>query len=370
MKSKTNHFLYFDILRIICIFFVIFNHTGDKGFLLFSAESLGSFKWCAYVLISILCKIAVPVFFMISGALLLPKKEPLHVIYKKRIPFICIVLLIASFCYYLTYEYPLFKDFSLYKFFFRLLCGDWNYSYWFLYAYIAYLVMLPILRLIFDNMDRNIFIYMIGLQIIFCGIIPIIMFIIFKQQTEINGFLYPHSIVSITFIYPLIGAFIHSHAPTPLRRKVVLLLMLSFLATNLSILMTWYKIKLMGFQDGPSMQFFENFSLLNSITLFYSVRYICNLCNNKILMKLFKLWGKLVFWIYLLHLFFMWKIFEPIYRFFSITLSLNRMFSSCISCFVLILTVSFLLLPFYAVIRFKTKLKGILKHARVVCFKG
>lgn len=76
--NKLRHpkrLLHLDLLRLMAILFVIFNHTSDRGYFLF-ADSVGSWLYFPYMASSVLCKVAVPIFFMISGALLLPKENP------------------------------------------------------------------------------------------------------------------------------------------------------------------------------------------------------------------------------------------------------------------------------------------------------
>lgn len=94
--SKNNRKIYMDVLRIVAAFFVIFNHTGDKGFFLFSVTD-NPFEYWLYLFLSILCKIAVPLFFMISGALLLSKNEPLYKLYYKRVLKYIVIILVFSF---------------------------------------------------------------------------------------------------------------------------------------------------------------------------------------------------------------------------------------------------------------------------------
>ena len=38
INNNDNKTLHIELLRIIAIYFVIFNHTGDKGFFLFANE--------------------------------------------------------------------------------------------------------------------------------------------------------------------------------------------------------------------------------------------------------------------------------------------------------------------------------------------
>lgn len=58
--TKT-HKTYLDVLRIIAIWFVIFNHTRDYGYTYF-ATAVNQVGYWPGLLISVVTKIAVPVF--------------------------------------------------------------------------------------------------------------------------------------------------------------------------------------------------------------------------------------------------------------------------------------------------------------------
>lgn len=93
--AKKDKKMYLEVLRILCIFFVMFNHTTPTGYLAFVGES-NAVLYALYLFCSVLCRIAVPVFFMISGALLLGKTEPIRVVFMKRILRMAAVLLLIS----------------------------------------------------------------------------------------------------------------------------------------------------------------------------------------------------------------------------------------------------------------------------------
>ena len=98
-KKPTARLVHPDILRILAIYLVAFNHTGDRGYMLF-ADSAGSALYFPYMAFSVLCKIAVPIFFMISGALLLPKEESFKQLFQKRVLRMAVVLILVSIPYY------------------------------------------------------------------------------------------------------------------------------------------------------------------------------------------------------------------------------------------------------------------------------
>lgn len=88
---------YLDVLRIVAAFFVIVNHTNSSIFLQGGLEvtTFLSLSWF------FCCKCAVPIFFMISGILLLRKKESFTQVFRKRMGRPVCALLIASLLWYL-----------------------------------------------------------------------------------------------------------------------------------------------------------------------------------------------------------------------------------------------------------------------------
>jgi surface polysaccharide O-acyltransferase-like enzyme len=76
VSVKKERKVYLDLIRILAAFCVIFNHTNDNGFFLFAAREWGSFTFWGYMFFSVFCKAAVPLFLMISGALMLSREEP------------------------------------------------------------------------------------------------------------------------------------------------------------------------------------------------------------------------------------------------------------------------------------------------------
>ena len=98
-----NKRLDIELIRIIAVFFVIFNHTGTMGYFLFASYEPRSIQYWIYLFISVFCKISVPLFFMITGALMLNRKEEsLRYLWKHRVLHICCILIIWSFFYYMV----------------------------------------------------------------------------------------------------------------------------------------------------------------------------------------------------------------------------------------------------------------------------
>jgi surface polysaccharide O-acyltransferase-like enzyme len=103
--------------------------------------------------IAVIDKINVPLFFMVSGALLLGRNESVRLILTKRVARTVAVLVIFTGVYYLLRSLgivgrpnPHLSDF------FR--ADIWG-PLWFLYAYISFLLALPLLRAVAQNLQRS-----------------------------------------------------------------------------------------------------------------------------------------------------------------------------------------------------------------------
>ena len=90
-KGKEKR-VYYEWIRLTACFFVIFNHL--KGYVLF--QNASGAKQLFYMVLSVITKINVPLFFMVSGALLLGKREDIFTVLKKRVSRICLVILLFS----------------------------------------------------------------------------------------------------------------------------------------------------------------------------------------------------------------------------------------------------------------------------------
>lgn len=174
-KQVTNRKVGYDILRIIACFLVISNHTigvyDQWGY-------ITTFKWIVADIMFCLSKTAVPIFLLLSGALLLNKKEA-HKDWIKRI--LHIIVLIA--CWAIIYKCESLIN-APNKFSFLEACKillqsvvdsiailpSWHM--WYLYVLLGIYLMLPFLRKMSQNMDKKDCIVFVVIWLIFSGFIP------------------------------------------------------------------------------------------------------------------------------------------------------------------------------------------------------
>ena len=93
-KKKRKHErreVYFDILRILAIFMVLYTQTDS--YQLFAECVAGSFGYIFFMMLSVAAYCGPFIFFMISGALLLDKEETLSQVFKK--PFLIILAVLS-----------------------------------------------------------------------------------------------------------------------------------------------------------------------------------------------------------------------------------------------------------------------------------
>lgn len=161
--------VYFELCRIIAVLFIMYQHTGGRGM---DAWKYTDSNWVYMMSLSvtIISCIGVPLFWMISGALLLPKKESWKNVYIKRIPRIAGVLVMFSVIRYLYLCIGEHQNGSVCDFFRRFYAQEIFLPYWFLYEYLGILLVLPFLRKMLQNLteqeEKALFVLILGWNIL------------------------------------------------------------------------------------------------------------------------------------------------------------------------------------------------------------
>ncbi len=171
--APRQRYAYLDFLRILAAFLVIVNHTNS---LVFKALTPENTTWWLSVAWYYVSKIAVPLFVMVSGACLLPRRDT----YRKalwRFSRVLIVLILFSYLYYLV----------------GLLQSGWSWgaaanlpaflkaiwekritdSFWYLYFYLGLMVMLPFLQRLASAMQKRDLEIFLGVSFTAFGVWPL-----------------------------------------------------------------------------------------------------------------------------------------------------------------------------------------------------
>ncbi len=144
IKEENIRLDYIDVLRGLAIIAVVFLHTASDYVWDFTGKT--AIDWLIVNSFYSLSILGVPVFFMISGVLLLKKGNSCDNvscrIFKVLIPFLC-----WSF-FYLCYA----NDFDLSRLKAEMLFSPAYYHLWFMYVILGIYLFLPLIRLIVEKM--------------------------------------------------------------------------------------------------------------------------------------------------------------------------------------------------------------------------
>ena len=272
-SARNSRKIYLDFLRIIAIYMVLFNHTGVKGFALYTTANAFPLRFF-YLCNAIFITIAVPLFFMISGALLLGKQESIKTVLKKRVlRFLCILLAASVMMYLYLYRTGVYTTFSVGFFFKQLFTQEMCSAYWYLYAYLAYLLMLPFLRRLAVSLTNKEYLWLFGTYA-FINLLTITDFLLFKGTASHNSH-FSFFINCNYVIYPLMGYYIDQRMDKKqLSGKTALkLLGLSVISIIICAGMTTYKCNLINdWKASNSQTFFETLIFIPAAFVFLTAK--------------------------------------------------------------------------------------------------
>lgn len=147
MKTRS---IYLDAIKVLAIILVVFNHTAH----LIDVDDF--FSRVVFVFLFDICKVAVPLFIMVSGSLLLKRKTTYKEMYGRRILRILVPMLIVILMNIFIFNKN-FKFSSLFDFIFTLI-GDINddimpYWIWYLFMLLALYLMTPFIQKMIKNFN-------------------------------------------------------------------------------------------------------------------------------------------------------------------------------------------------------------------------
>jgi surface polysaccharide O-acyltransferase-like enzyme len=169
---------YLDLIRVLSMLAVVLLHTV-AGTL---RSYYGSSQWHFSNVLSALATASVPLFFMISGALLLASPQTASVGYtlKRRVTRVLIPFLVWSL---IAVAYYLFVSWRYGG------AADWNAAIdrlkhlpgrpvaihlWFMYALIPLYILSPFMKKMVDSLDRNLVIYLLSIWVFFSAVLPLV----------------------------------------------------------------------------------------------------------------------------------------------------------------------------------------------------
>ena len=245
------------------------------------------------------------VFFVISGALMLSKpQESLGTLYKKRVLKYFLILLAFSVVYALSNALLLDTKYTVGSFLLALYSKGLKYHLWYLYAYLAYLMLLPLLKAMVQRLDDRFFIYMIALHVFFQAL-PMVEYILSKGSVSLQEDLRPVLPIWI-FVLPCIGYYLEERVDIARARKWLPLLW----AANIALIaLTCWATYVRGvnvhegvFTEGADQAFHNRLNLFNCLVVYLTIKCLFGKARAKRAFgRAVTMISQTVFGIYLIH---------------------------------------------------------------------
>ncbi len=232
--TATKRHTGYDLLRFFSICMVVMIHANVS----FLGKNQGSVAWLAVMLLTALCSLSVPLFFMLSGALLLGQEEPvsLRELYTKRIPKQAVPFILWSVIYVMARMAMGKMDVSIHGFF-SLLWEPAYYQFWFMYTLLGIYLLLPILQTLTKNLSKRMLEYALILWGIFAIAIPTASYIV--PQFAISD--HVDLILCEGYIgYFLLGHYLHKYGADVPRKKAVAVALTGVAAVLLGAAAEWF----------------------------------------------------------------------------------------------------------------------------------
>lgn len=287
-KEKTA---YIELLRIIACFFVIVNHTNSGIFL---SRTPAEKTWWVSLAYFFACKVAVPVFLMISGALMLGKIDD----YKKyfsRIMRIILVIVIFSFIYYARSMYMAGRPIDVLEYFKLIYQRHVTNAYWYLYLYLGILLMMPLFQILSANMKKREFQLLLLISVVAMGGMPIL---IHYREGAAFSFMFKEPFFSVYVGVFFLGYYLTHYVE--LKKSYAVISAFLFGGIVLAeVLLTYHEYNVRP----DSLLFLEERTYLNislsAAALFYLVRYLGSVIKQELFWKVIVYVGGCSFGIYL-----------------------------------------------------------------------
>ena len=170
--QMSNRIIWIDFIKVFSMLAVIILHAASP--ILYRLNHIDMGNWMAGNIYEGMVRMAVPLFFMVSGVLLLgsKKQESLIDFFKKRFSKVVIPLLVWSLVYILITKYSHGKDIDIFTHILYSFNKPQYYHLWFMYAILGIYLILPILKIFMQNSTKELQWYFVGLWFVVAIALP------------------------------------------------------------------------------------------------------------------------------------------------------------------------------------------------------
>ena len=267
-------------MRIIACALVIFNHL--PGYMLYSTTT--GVRQFIYMCITMITRINVPLFFMISGALLFQKNEDMVTVFRKRVLRIAGILILFNIIMVFIQKCVAIDAGTEYHITFASFIRDFlrnnipgTDSYWYLYSYLGILVALPFLQRMAKGITKTEVCVLAFIHFISSSFLPVAN-ILMKQYGKNGGYALSGNFVvpfafEKAFFYTIVGYYLEYHVQIEKikRKHIVLLIAAASAGILISNACTYLDWKING---EYSQNYVQLFDYITTITAFIIIKYL------------------------------------------------------------------------------------------------
>ena len=166
-QSASRH-LWADFVRNIGILLVILGHVSAITYQ--RMDRIPFPDWMAGNVYNVIARVCVPLLFMVSGALLLPRQESLNDFYRKRFQRVIFPFIFWS-ALYMFYNRAGFQNYTVFNalktMLVTLVIAPAEYHLWFMYELFGVYMLTPLIRKAVDYKGETILWYFVAIWFIF-----------------------------------------------------------------------------------------------------------------------------------------------------------------------------------------------------------
>lgn len=267
MKEKKSKIVYLEALRLIAIFGVLFCHTESAGVHHY-VETANPVNYWFGIFCASVVQSCIPLFFMISGVVLLNREETISYVYRHRVLKIAIVTVLASAFQYIWAYRGHFDGMSLRGYLRLLYEGGTSMPIWFLFAYLSFLMVLPFLqRLVRVIPRKSWFLYLFFGWIILNDVLFMV-----EYYFELHPSPLEFPILEGFVLWATMGYFVEYRSEDLFLKKKNLLLLCGISAVLAAISMY---INQRSLYSSFFIAYGQLFVSVYALAIFAAIRYIC-----------------------------------------------------------------------------------------------
>ena len=168
VSQPDLRYFWADFIRNTSILLVILEHVS--GMALQRGDRIPFYDWLVGDVFNVIARACVPLLFMISGALLLPKQENISEFYRKRFQRVVFPFLFWSVLY-LLWNRSGYSNYSLFNaiktIILNILIERAEYHLWFMYELFGVYLLTPLFRKVVDNQRETVLWNFVAIWFIF-----------------------------------------------------------------------------------------------------------------------------------------------------------------------------------------------------------